>query len=126
MPRQETFLHESADGVTVDVLKIYDRQYAREVFEKLSDEAMDTLAAALEIKETYDPEDIPSAGSAEYEDFLWEELCESAREDVRQSPILDSFFVVSETKDGKGEDLYVSPDWPSAEGYALKRIALAK
>ena len=50
-------------------------------------------------------------------------MCEAAREDVRNDPSLYSFFVVSEASVAQKEDLYVSPDWPSAETYAKKRIA---
>jgi hypothetical protein len=126
MPRQETFLHETANGVTVEVIKTYDPQYAREVFKELSDEAMAALASALEVTKNYAPEDIPSAGTVEYEDLLWEELIESAPEDVRQSPILNSFFVVRETSGGKTDNLYVSTDWPSAEKFAQERFVRVK
>jgi hypothetical protein len=125
MPRQEIFLHESVNDVTVEVVKTYDVQYAREVFEKLSDEAMGSLASALELTKNFAPADIPSAGTTEYEDFVWVELSESALEDVRQSPILNSFFVVSETYRGKTEDLYVCADWPSADKFAKERLRRA-
>jgi len=42
---------------------------------------------------------------------------------VRQSPRLYSFFVVTETKAGEAEDIYISADWPSAEMFAKKRVA---
>jgi hypothetical protein len=35
---------------------------------------------------------------------------------------LSSFFVVVETNAGKAEELYVTPDWPSAEVFARNRI----
>jgi hypothetical protein len=95
------------------------------VFEKLSDEAMGSLASALELTKNFAPADIPSAGTTEYEDFVWVELSESALEDVRQSPILNSFFVVSETYRGKTEDLYVCADWPSADKFAKERLRRA-
>ena len=123
MPRQETFLRENANGVAIEVLKTYDRSYAREVFGRMSDEAEKALAAALKIEENNERADIPGAGGSDYEDFLWEELCDAAREDVRQDPKLYSFFVVSESKAGRTDDLYVSPDWPSAEEFAKKRLA---
>ena len=124
MPRQETFLRENVNGVAIEVLKTYDRSYAREVFGRMSDEAEEALAEALEIEESYERADIPEHGGNDYEDFLWEELCKAAREDVRQDPNLYSFFVVSESKGGRSEDLYISPDWPSAEEFAKKRISL--
>jgi hypothetical protein len=57
-------------------------------------------------------------GDDAYQDFIWEELCKAAREDVRLDPSLYSFFVVSEITAGKAKDLFVSPDWPSAEEFA--------
>jgi hypothetical protein len=125
MPQQETFLHESVNEVTVEVIKTYDPQYAREVFKNLSEESMTSVALALELNKIYASEDIPSAGTTEYEEFLWDELSESAREDVRQSPILNSFFVVCETRNGKTEELFLSTDWPSADRFAKERLAQA-
>jgi hypothetical protein len=122
MPRQETFFSEAANDVLVEVTKTYDRSYAREVFGSIDEEATSALATALDIKGNYEPNDIPDPDGTNYEDFLWHELCEAAREDVRQDPNLYSFFVVSETQAGKTEDLYVSPDWPSAELFAKERL----
>jgi hypothetical protein len=122
MPRQETFFRENANGMAVEVMKTYDRSYAREVFGHISDEAEKALAEALKVKENYERADIPEPGGSDYEDFLWEELCDAAREDVRQDPSLYSFFVVSASKAGRTEDLYVSPDWPSAEEFAKRRL----
>jgi hypothetical protein len=125
MPRQESFFRESVNGVAIEVLKTYDRSYAREVFGRMSDEAEKALAEALEIKKNFELADIPELGGNDYEDFLWEELCDAAREDVRQDPNLYSFFVVSESKADRTEDVYVSPDWPSAEGFAKRRLTEA-
>lgn len=118
MPQQELFFEERVGDRLIVVLKTYDRSYAREVFGKVDDAAMKSLAAALEIEKNYEPDDIPAAGGPDYEDFLWEELSESSVEDVRQSPILNSFFVVTETRAGKAKEIYVSADWPSAEAFA--------
>lgn len=123
MPRQETFLSESANDVVIEVLKTYDRSYAREVFHGIGNEAQKQLATALQIAENYEAPDIPDPDGEEYEDFLWQELCGAASEDVREDPNLLSFFVVSESKAGKTKDLYVSPDWPSAEEFAKRRLA---
>jgi len=123
MPQQEMFLEQLAGDRLITVLKIYDRSYAHEVFVQVDDEAKKRLAIALEITENYDPENIPDATGQYYEDFLWEELSEASLEDVRQSPQLYSFFVVTETKAGKTRDIYISADWPSAESYAQNRIA---
>ena len=81
------------------------------------------LAEALELEKNFEPADVPAADASDYEDFLWDELLEAAREDVRTDPNLYSFFVVAETTGGKAEDLYISPDWPSAEAFAKNRIA---
>ena len=122
MPRQETFLVEKANGVEVEVINTYDRSYAQEAFRGMSPEALEALAATLSLTEKYEASDIPTPDAADYEDFLWDEICEGAIEDVRQSPTLSSFFVVVETNAGKSEELYVSPDWPSAEEFARNRI----
>ena len=83
MPKQESWLRESASGTTVEILKTYDRSYAREVFRSVDYEAKKRLAAALEIEKNHDPEDIPDPDGQDYEDFLWEELSEASLEDVR-------------------------------------------
>ena len=122
MPRQETFLREAANGVEVEVLKTYDKSYAHDVYQGMSTEAQEVLATALNLTEKYEASDIPAPDATDYEDFLWDEICDAAVEDVRQSPTLSSFFVVVETNAGKSEELYVSPDWPSAEAFARTRI----
>jgi hypothetical protein len=123
MPRQEIFFEQQAGDRRVEVLKTYDRSYAREVFKTIDDEARDALAAALELEKNYEPADIPDPNGSEYDDFLWDELLEAAREDVRSDPNLYSFFVVSEATSARPQDLYISPDWPSAEAFAKGRIA---
>ena len=122
MPRQETFLREAANGVEVEVLKTYDKSYAQEVFRGMSTEALEALAATLNLEGKYEDADIPAPDATDYADFIWDEICEGAIEDVRQSPTLSSFFVVVETNADKAEELYVSPDWPSAEVFARNRI----
>jgi len=121
MPQQEVFFEERAGDRLIVVLKTYDPSYAREVFDNVDDEAMNSLAAALEIEKNYDPEDIPDSNGQEYDDFLWEELSEASLEDVRQSPRICSFFVVTETKAGEDAEIYISADWPSAEAFANMR-----
>ena len=125
MPQQEVFFEQKAGDRLIAVLKTYDRSYAREVFDKVNDEAKMSLAAALEITENHNPEDIPDPNGQDYEEFLWEELSEASLEDVRQSPRLYSFFVVTETKAGKAEDIYISADWPSAEAFAKTHLPVA-
>ena len=123
MPQQESFFEQQVGDRLIAIIKTYDRSYAREVFCNVDDDAMKSLAAALEIEKNHNPEDIPDPDGQDYEDFLWEELSEASLEDVRQSPALCSFFVVTETKAGEAEDIYVSADWPSAEAFAKARLA---
>jgi len=123
MPKQELFFEQRAGDRRIEVLKTYDRSYAREVFKGIDTDAMEALAAALELEKNYAPEDIPNPDGSDHEDFLWDELLEAAREDVRSDPNLYSFFVVSEAGPGKAADIYISPDWPSAEAFAKKRIS---
>jgi len=123
MPRQELFFEQTTGARRVEVLKIYDRSYAREVFNAIGDEARHALAAALELEKNYEPADIPDPNGSDYVDFLWDELLEAAREDVRSDPNLYSFFVVSEATSARPQDVYISPDWPSAEAFAKRRIA---
>lgn len=123
MPQQEIFFEERAGGLLVTVLKIYDQSYAKEVFNNLDEEAIQFLASSLEIEKSYDPADIPGPDEEDYEDFIWELLSEAAVEDVRQSPIVSSFFVVAERGAGKAEEIYISADWPSAEAFAKRRLA---
>ena len=125
MPKQEVFFEQREGNRRVEVIKTYDRSYAREVFGSIGDDARKALEAALDIGANYEPADIPDPDGSDYDDFLWEELLEAAREDVRQDPNLYSFFVVTESREGKAADLYVSPDWPSAEAFAKQRIAHA-
>jgi hypothetical protein len=47
----------------------------------------------------------------------------SAKYAQEDGPLL-SFFIVNEMKGRLNENLFVSPDWPSAEAFAKNRIAL--
>jgi hypothetical protein len=123
MPKQELFFEQTTGDHRVEVLKTYDRSYAREVFNGIGEEATAALASALDLEKNFEPEDIPAPDGSDYEDFLWEELYEAAREDVRSDPSLYSFFVVTETRAGKAEDIFISPDWPSAEAFAKQILA---
>jgi hypothetical protein len=122
MPKQEVFFEQKTGDRRVEVLKTYDRSYAREVFKGIGDDARGALAAALELEKNYEPADIPDPNGSDYDEFLWDELLEAAREDVRTDPDLYSFFVVSESTSAQPQDVYISPDWPSAEAYAKKLI----
>ena len=123
MPQQEIFFEKRAGDLLVTVLKIYDRSYAREVFNNVDEEAIKCLAASLEIEKNYAPEEVPTPDGGDYKDFIWEELSEAAVEDVRQYPIVSSFFVVTESRVGKADEIYISADWPSAEAFAERRLA---
>ena len=119
MPQQETFFEQTKGDRRVEVLKTYDRSYARDAFGKMDEGAQTYLWSSLGIDEAYDPTDIPPRHDPDSEDFLWEELLEAARE---EGNVL-SFFVVNEAKGGSLTSLYVSPDWPSAEAFARSRLA---
>jgi hypothetical protein len=119
MPKQEVFLTQQAGDRKVEVIKTYDQTFAREAFGNLSEEAQALLWNALGIDENYDPSDVPPPSDPDTNDFLWEELLEAAREDGS----LLSFFVVTDSKSGSSKNVYVCPDWPSAEGYAKSLIA---
>jgi hypothetical protein len=119
MPQQEVYFEQKTDKGTIEVLKTYDRQYAQEAFANMDESAQRYLWHTLGVDENYDPDDHPSIDQPDSEDFLWEEMLEAAREDGN----VLSFFVVSQTQDGLSKDLYISPDWPSAEAFAKKHIA---
>ena len=61
MPRQEIFFEQRSGDRRVEVLKTYDRSYAREVFSGIDTDARDALAAALEIEKNHEPADIPDS-----------------------------------------------------------------
>jgi len=123
MPRQEVFFEQAAGDRRVQVLKTYDPGYAREVFDEMNDDAQALLWKSLDIERTYDAADLPSPTHPCRADFLWDELLDAAREDVRLDPGLRSFFVVSEFHSAALRSLYVSADWPSAESFARALLA---
>ena len=123
MPKQETFLEQHNGDTKIEVLKSYDSGFAREAFRNMDDDALKQLWTVLEVEKTYDAADLPPLGQPDGagEDFLWDELLESAREYGQEV----SFFVVNETREKRSESVWVSPDWPSAESFAKGRIANA-
>lgn len=125
MPKQELFLREELAGRVVEVLKTYDPAYAREAFDEMDDDAQLMLWNSLDIEQNYESADLPSASDPGRTDFLWDELMDSAREDVRLDPNLRSFFVVNEIRGKSSRSLYVSADWPSAERFARGRLGIA-
>jgi hypothetical protein len=115
MPKEETFLELKEGQKRIRVIKTYDATYAREVFQDVDSPAIRILADSLQLSNNYDEKDIPSPDSPDYNDFIWEELLDSAREDGQ----IRSFFVVA--VDGYGETTatpFISPDWPTAESFA--------
>jgi hypothetical protein len=118
MPQQETCFEEKSDDLKVTVLKTYDRAFAREAFNDMTDTACEHLWKSLGIDHQYDPADLPAPNDRGRRDFLWEEVEDAAHEDGN----LCSFFVVSEAKGDTDESVYVSPDWPSAEAFARHRL----
>jgi len=125
MPQQELFFEQTTGDRRIQVLKTYDPAYAREVFDEMDGDAQALLWKSLDIERNYDVADLPAPTDTDRADFLWEELMDSAREDVRQSPNLRSFFVVNEIQGTAPQSLYVSADWPSAESFAKDLLAKA-
>lgn len=122
MPQQETFFEQTSGPLHVEVLKTYDRTYAREAFESMNETAYSRLWNSLGIEGLYDRGDIPSPDDASRLDFLWDELEDAAREEGN----LCSFFVVVEANGGASNSIFVSADWPSAEAFAKDRILQAQ
>ena len=125
MPQQEVFFEQVTGDRRIQVLKTYDPHYAREVFDEMDENAQAALWNSLNIEHTYASADLPSPEDPSRADFLWEELMDSALEDVRLNPGLRSFFIVNEIRSARPQSLYVSPDWPSAESFAKNLLANA-
>jgi len=120
MPVQEQFFTEEKAGRGIEVLKTYDQAFAREAFDAMDEEAQNRLWDSLKPEQIYDPAGLPRPDEPiEREAFLWDELVEQAREDWKSF----SYFVVTETNGTRSENLYVSPDWPSAAAFAKGRLA---
>jgi len=119
MPKQEMLYEQKTGDRRIEVLKVYDRSYAREAFSNMDEYARKFLWGSLGINENHDAADVPSSDDPASEDFLWDELLDAAREDGN----LLSFFVVNEQNGSISESVYVSPDWQSAETFAKNRLA---
>jgi hypothetical protein len=102
MPQQQVFFEQKSGDRRIEVLKVYDRSYAREAFGNMDEAAQKYLWNSLGINENYDAADLPPIHDPAGEDFLWEELLDAAREDGN----LLSFFVVNEAKGGTSQSLY--------------------
>lgn len=114
MPKQETFLEEEANGRKLQVVKTYDPAFAREAFECMDDVALAFLRESLQLEAAYAPEDLPKVGDSDYNDVLWEEVEDGAREDWNKF----SYFVVMTGQGGDLSPVYVSSDWPSARDFS--------
>ena len=120
MPQQELFFEQTIGDRRIEVLKVYDQQVAREAFDSMDESAQAFLWNSLNPEEIYDPAGSPTFKEPEDRAaFLWDELVEQAREDWETF----SYFVVYQARSGRAESLYISPDWPSAEGFAKSHIA---
>jgi hypothetical protein len=107
MPAQEAFFKQRIGAEFFKIIKTYDASLAREAFADMGPLALHHLAESLMIEQQYESNEIPSA-SVDDPDFLWEELCESAREDGQKC----SFFVVSKASKLRRSFRHVSADWP--------------
>ena len=123
MPQQEIFFERTSENGSITVLKTYDEQFAREAFNSMDEEAQTHLWSSLKPEDIYDPTGLPTTDEPEDRAaFLWDEITEQAREDWKTF----SFFIVNEKKNGHSQNLYVSPDWPSAEAFAKFRLMAAQ
>jgi hypothetical protein len=113
MPTQEKYLRQRIGNKRIKIIKTYDKSLGHEAFADMDSAALDHLASSLALEQQYELSDIPIR-PAEALDFLWDEVCESAREDGQKC----SFFVVTRASRSARSFLYVSGDWPSAENYA--------
>jgi hypothetical protein len=120
MPKQEIFFEQQTGDKRIEVLKSYDKGYAREAFKSMDEQSLQRLWDVLKPEEIYDPAGLPSLNDpqGEGEAFLWDVLLDAAREDGN----LLSFFIVNKTVGRRSESLYVSGDWPSAEAFAKELL----
>jgi hypothetical protein len=114
MPTQEVFFEEKAGGREIVVIKTYDSHFAREVFGQMSEDAKAVLAQTLS-------DEGATLEADRGDEDLWQALEEGAREDWNSF----SYFVVQEKGEHSLQYLFVSSDWPSAELYAKRQLALA-
>lgn len=111
MPEQTVFFDERTDSRRVQVLKVYDTNFARSCFVEMDENALAFLSRSLDLESKYEMNEL-SRG------LEWEDVEDDAREDGN----VLSFFVVIEENEKGSRPLYVSPDWPSAEAFAKKRL----
>jgi hypothetical protein len=125
MPEEKVVFEQSTGDRRIQVLKTYDPAYAREVFDEMGEDAQAILWKSLDVDQIYHAADLPAPTDPGRTDFLWDELMNSAREDVRLNPNLRAFFVVTEIHGAEPQRLYVSADWPSAGGFAKNLLTKA-
>ena len=116
MQGQETFLSVRNGDELLEVLKTYDKSFAREAFRNMDEVALAQLAESLDFEKLYEPEKIPKPQDEDYDEFVWDVMADEAREEYNTF----SYFVVTRTVGGKSDLLFVSPDWPTAEAYVKK------
>lgn len=116
MPRQETFLSVQNGDELLEVLKTYDETFARAAFRNMDEDALAQLAESLKFDALYETDNIPKSQDEGYEEFVWDVMVEEAREEYNTF----SYFVVTKTRGSRSEELFVSPDWPTAEAYVKK------
>ncbi len=120
MPAQEICLELTANELSLQVLRTFDRHFAREVFDGMDDVAQSILGSALGFDDSYDSAAAPAAQpEAESQSLLWEETVRAAG-DLGPMP---AFFVVVEGRGPGQRNLYVSPDRSSAEDFARALIS---
>ena len=119
MPQQTIFLDQTVGNTRIEVLKSYDKAFARETFDQMDEDALVFLANSLDL-ESSDTENELRPEDPDFADSIWAEMNEGAREDWNSF----SYFIVAEESAGRVAPLFVSADWPSAEAFAKKRISL--
>jgi hypothetical protein len=119
MPRETSFLEQTIGNTKIEVLKSYDKAFAREAFDQMDEDALEFLAKSLHLDSVETASDL-SPKDPDYADSIWEEMADGAREDWDSF----SYFIVAQDLAGETSQLFVSADWPSAEAFAKKRISL--
>ena len=119
MPAQDICLELTAHEFNIQVLRTYDRHFAREVFDCMDDVAQSILGSALDFNDTYDPAGPAVPSEAESHTLLWEETVRAAG-DLGPLP---AFFVVVEGRGPGQRNHYVSPDRFSAEDFAMALVS---
>ena len=114
MPTQKIFFAEEAGGREIVVIKTYDRYFAREAFDQMSEDAKAVLTHALLDADATSEGD--SAG-----DDLWQAIKDGARKDWNSF----SYFVVQEKREKSQRYVFVSSGWPTAERFEKRQLTLA-